>query len=63
MDSGQCQTPIHLLPTWMQDVHAAGYLAAMNGHPLNPVAMDVWQLGWNLFHDSRALTSSTSIAA
>ena len=63
MDSGQCQMPMDQMATWQEQIMEAGYFAAMTKQPFNPVAMDEWKLGWNLFHDSRALTRSTSIAA
>ena len=55
--------PMDQWPTWLQQVMEAGYFAAMTRQPFNPVAMDEWKLGWNLFHDSRASNNPTSIAA
>jgi hypothetical protein len=42
-------TPVWSWEPWLQDMHAAGYLAAMNHQPFNPFAMKEWQMGFLLY--------------
>ena len=63
-------TPFHELPTWQHQILANGYLAAMNGEPINPVAPDLWLQGYALFLEQnvsapirRQFPASTSVTS
>lgn len=50
---------MHELLDWEENIQAAGYLAAMNGLPFNPYAMDLWKEGYQIFLESRKSMPST----
>jgi hypothetical protein len=54
-------TPVWKMEPWREQIFSNGYLAAMKGEPRNPVAMDEWLMGFDLYQSSRS-TVSTSIA-